>query len=144
MSGSLDPNFKRGPPKGYIQAIEHRLKLVETVLGAIVASDDSSAKKVVTNLNKDHLAYDVLDRVHNGPYGAPAAEEAANESPTSSISTRVRHTGPGTSRPAREPRTERELMSLTQGQHLYSLFRIVFLIAPRKMNTTSPRTGRTF
>ena len=114
----LDPNFKRGPPKGYIQAIEHRLKLVETILGSIVASGDDKAQAIVENLRKDHLASSVLDRVHNGPYGllaAKAAEEAASESPTSTFSSSVRTLGRANLRPNREPRTERELMSLDQG-----------------------------
>ena len=113
-----DPNFKRGPPKGYIQAIEHRLKLVETILGSIIASSDGRAQAIVENLRKDHLAANVLDRVHNGPYGllaVRAAEEAASESPSSAFSSSVRTLGRGNSRPTREPRTERELMSLDQG-----------------------------
>ena len=65
----------------------------------------------------------MLDRVHNGPYGLPAvraAEEAASESPTSVFSSSVRTLSRGNPRPTREPRTERELMSLDQG--ILSLF----------------------
>ncbi|KAI0068074.1 hypothetical protein BV25DRAFT_1875230 [Artomyces pyxidatus] len=65
----LGPSFKRGPPKGYIHAIEQRWHQVESVLGAILSSPDPQVQKLIVNLRKDDLARDVLTRVDAGPFG---------------------------------------------------------------------------
>ncbi|KAJ3556519.1 hypothetical protein NM688_g1984 [Phlebia brevispora] len=60
-------SFKRGPPKGYIHAIEQRWHQVECLLGTIMASP--RANSIMTDLRQDPFAREVLDRVDTGPYG---------------------------------------------------------------------------
>lgn len=60
------PSFKRGPPKGYIQAIERRWHQVESILGVIMAAPQ--AKEVISSLRRDPMAREILDRVNTGPY----------------------------------------------------------------------------
>ena len=62
------PSFKRGPPKGYIHAIEQRWHQVESVLGAILTSTDPDVQALINNLRKDDLARDILGRVDCGPF----------------------------------------------------------------------------
>jgi hypothetical protein len=62
------PSFKRGPPKGYIHAIEQRWHQVESVLGAILSSKDPHVQALINNLRKDKLARDILSRVDSGPF----------------------------------------------------------------------------
>lgn len=66
---SIGPSFKRGPPRGYIQALEQRLKQVEAVLGTIAGTPDARAQSIVHDLKQDRLARAILDRVDNGPPG---------------------------------------------------------------------------
>ncbi|KAI8994086.1 fungal-specific transcription factor domain-containing protein [Trametes punicea] len=63
------PSFRRGPPKGYIQALEHRLHQVESVLAAIMSSTDIRSRSVIDELSKDELASHILDTVDAGPFG---------------------------------------------------------------------------
>ncbi|KAF7793390.1 hypothetical protein EIP86_004502 [Pleurotus ostreatoroseus] len=58
--------FKRGPPKGYIHAIEQRWHQVECILGTIMATQRASG--IIADLRQDPFARDVLDRVDTGPY----------------------------------------------------------------------------
>lgn len=62
------PSYKRGPPKGYIHAIEQRWHQVESLLGAILQCPDPRVKSVVADLKQDDLAREILDRVDMGPY----------------------------------------------------------------------------
>ena len=118
----VGPNFKRGPPKGYIQALEHRLQLVETVLSAVIASEESNAKSIVNSLGKDPIARNVMEFVHYGPFGPtnasltngddqtfdPSLGSPASRQPGNRLHSRV-------GRGNRESRIERELMSQNQG-----------------------------
>lgn len=61
------PSFKRGPPKGYIHAIEQRWHQVECILGSLMAIPQ--AQNVVSQLRADSFANSILDRVDSGPYG---------------------------------------------------------------------------
>ncbi|OBZ67197.1 Nitrogen assimilation transcription factor nit-4 [Grifola frondosa] len=63
------PSFRRGPPKGYIKALENRLHQVESVLAAIMSSQDIRSMGVVSDLRRDELARNILDRVDSGPFG---------------------------------------------------------------------------
>ncbi len=62
------PSFKRGPPKGYIHAIEQRWHQVESILGAILSSKDPHVNALINNLRRDNLARDILSRVDLGPF----------------------------------------------------------------------------
>ncbi|KAI0768274.1 hypothetical protein BD413DRAFT_133823 [Trametes elegans] len=46
----LGPSRKRGPPKGYIDAIEARLHQTEALIGILLSSKDSRAKSVLEDL----------------------------------------------------------------------------------------------
>ncbi|TFY70003.1 hypothetical protein EVJ58_g92 [Rhodofomes roseus] len=61
------PSFKRGPPKGYIHAIEQRWHQVECILGSIMAAPQ--AEGIMSELLGDPMARTILDRVEAGPYG---------------------------------------------------------------------------
>ncbi|KAL4245758.1 hypothetical protein ABKN59_001673 [Abortiporus biennis] len=65
----VGPSHKRGPPKGYILAMERRLAQVEGLLGAIITSGDCRARSLVRALSKDRMAESVMNRVRNGPFG---------------------------------------------------------------------------
>lgn len=83
----LGPSRKRGPPKGYIDAIEARLHQTEALLGILLAleadcpdrTDDTDTQEAVEKsgtltsvlaaLRKDTLAKDILNRVDLSPYG---------------------------------------------------------------------------
>ncbi|KAF9224716.1 hypothetical protein BS17DRAFT_45386 [Gyrodon lividus] len=90
----LGPSRKRGPPKGYIDAIEARLHQTEALLGVLlaveaerakgIAHEDGSGKRgphlealdkqgglegVLAVLRKDSLAREILKRVDSSPYG---------------------------------------------------------------------------
>ncbi|OCH89005.1 hypothetical protein OBBRIDRAFT_794671 [Obba rivulosa] len=64
-----DPTFRRGPPKGYIKALEHRLHQMESMLAAIMSCEDGRATSIISDLRKDQLANDILKRVDSGPFG---------------------------------------------------------------------------
>ena len=65
---SSGPSYKRGPPKGYIHAIEQRWHQVESLLGAIIQCSDPQVQGLVSALSQDDLAREILRRVDNGPY----------------------------------------------------------------------------
>ena len=65
---ALAPSFRRGPPKGYIQALEHRLHQVESVLAAIMSCQDARIQAIVDELSQDELAAYVLETVDTGPF----------------------------------------------------------------------------
>ncbi|KAI0634003.1 fungal-specific transcription factor domain-containing protein [Trametes polyzona] len=65
----LGPSRKRGPPKGYIDAIEARLHQTEALIGILLSSKDSRAKSVLDDLAEDPLAKEIINRVDNSPYG---------------------------------------------------------------------------
>ncbi|TDL19912.1 hypothetical protein BD410DRAFT_393356 [Rickenella mellea] len=65
----LGPSFKRGPPKGYIHALERRLHEVEAVLGTLIGSSDPRARSLIADLSKDPLAKNIVQRVVVGPFG---------------------------------------------------------------------------
>jgi hypothetical protein len=47
---SLGPSRKRGPPKGYIDAMEARLHQAEAIIGAFMMSGDARAKGVLADI----------------------------------------------------------------------------------------------
>jgi hypothetical protein len=65
------PSYKRGPPKGYIHAIEQRWHQVESLLGAILQCPDARVQTFVNDLKQDDLAREIIDRVDMGPYVRP-------------------------------------------------------------------------
>lgn len=64
----IGPSYKRGPPKGYIHAIEQRWHQVESLLGAILQCPDPRVKEIVAEMRQDDLAREILGRVDMGPY----------------------------------------------------------------------------
>ena len=65
---ALAPSFRRGPPKGYIQTLEHRLHQVESVLAAIMSSQEPRSQSIVDELSQDELAAYILESVDAGPF----------------------------------------------------------------------------
>jgi len=81
----IGPSFKRGPPKGYIHALERRLHEVEALLGTIICSSDPRARSLISELSKDPLAENIVHRVKVGPFGPVGAfneTTARKEKPT--------------------------------------------------------------
>lgn len=64
----VGPSYKRGPPKGYIHAIEQRWHQVEALIGAILQCPDERVRSIVVDLKQDDLAREILARVDSGPY----------------------------------------------------------------------------
>lgn len=48
----LGPSRKRGPPKGYIDAIEARLHQTEALLGIMIAASDDRAQTLLRDIAK--------------------------------------------------------------------------------------------
>ncbi|KAK0469332.1 fungal-specific transcription factor domain-containing protein [Desarmillaria tabescens] len=65
----LGPSRKRGPPKGYIDAIEARLHQTEALLGIMISSADPRAQTLLQDIAQDSLAREIINRVDNSPYG---------------------------------------------------------------------------
>ena len=65
---ALAPSFRRGPPKGYIQTLEHRLHQVESLLAAIMSSQEPRSQSIVEELSQDELAAYILESVDAGPF----------------------------------------------------------------------------
>lgn len=63
------PSHKRGPPKGYIHAIERRLHQAEALLGAIIGCQDHRARSLLETLSRDPVAQQIIRRVEHGPFG---------------------------------------------------------------------------
>lgn len=65
----VGPSYKRGPPKGYIHAIEQRMQHYEALLGVIMSTSDSRAQGLLSDLRQDELARGILNRVDAGRFG---------------------------------------------------------------------------
>ncbi|KAG2347057.1 hypothetical protein BDR05DRAFT_877298 [Suillus weaverae] len=65
----LGPSRKRGPPKGYIDAIEARLHQTEALLGVLLAVEAERLEDVLHTLRQDTLAREILNRVDSSSYG---------------------------------------------------------------------------
>jgi hypothetical protein len=72
----IGPSYKRGPPKGYIHAIERRWQQVESLLGALLACPETKVQSIVSELRQDGLAREILNRVETGPFVCPFENKA--------------------------------------------------------------------
>ncbi|KAK0481545.1 fungal-specific transcription factor domain-containing protein [Armillaria novae-zelandiae] len=117
----LGPSYKRGPPKGYIHAIEQRWHQVESLLGALMQCNDPRVQSIVTDLRQDDLAREILGRVDSGPYGPSGRRNqrsgATKEDFFASV-LRSNETSPARdpSRSRRQSRVSREKVSSAQGK----------------------------
>ncbi|KAG6888363.1 hypothetical protein C0995_008950 [Termitomyces sp. Mi166 len=80
----LGPSRKRGPPKGYIDAIEARLHQTEALLGIIISSNDVRAQSLLRDIGKDPLAKEIINRVDNSSYGVKGRKRDGDLKPRSS------------------------------------------------------------
>ncbi|EPQ51953.1 hypothetical protein GLOTRDRAFT_65551 [Gloeophyllum trabeum ATCC 11539] len=85
----LGPSRKRGPPKGYIDAIEARLHQTEALVGILLSSTDSRARTLLDDLSSDPLAKEIINRVDNSPYGTKGRRRGAD--PAAGGANRTRH-----------------------------------------------------
>ncbi|KAK7007048.1 Zn(2)-C6 fungal-type domain-containing protein [Favolaschia claudopus] len=117
----LGPSYKRGPPKGYIHAIESRWHQVEALLGALLQCPDSRVQSI---LRTDELARDILGRVDAGPYGPSGRLDqpggATKEDFFASILRSNASPQSDTSRSRRQSRVSREKVSSIQGSRVSS------------------------
>ncbi|KAG5636297.1 hypothetical protein H0H81_008496 [Sphagnurus paluster] len=81
---SKGPSRKRGPPKGYIDAIEARLHQTEALLGIMLSSNDSRAQSLLRDIAKDPLAKEIINRVDNSPYGVKGRKRDGDTKPRAS------------------------------------------------------------
>jgi len=65
---SAGPSYKRGPPKGYINAIEQRMQQFEALIGVILQTSDPRALGLISDLKQDELARSILNRVDIGRF----------------------------------------------------------------------------
>ncbi|QRV98551.1 Fungal specific transcription factor domain [Ceratobasidium sp. AG-Ba] len=77
----LGPSRKRGPPKGYIDAIEARLHQLEALLGTVIASPDPRAQSLVADLITDPLARHIIARVDESPFGSRGRDQDGTRDP---------------------------------------------------------------
>lgn len=119
----LGPSYKRGPPKGYIHAIEQRWHQVESLLGAILQCPDPRVKSIVSDLKQDDLAREILDRVDMGPYG-PSGKRMQSVGSTredffaSVLKSNEMSNSRDPSRALRQSRVSREIVSSSQDHGL--------------------------
>nr|VWO96875.1 Fungal_trans domain-containing protein [Ganoderma boninense] len=104
------PSFRRGPPKGYIQALEHRLHQVESVLAAIMSSADPRAQSIIEELGQDELAGYILETVDAGPFGKTGREKRSIDTTKDNFFSSIVTEQPKTAshRSRRESRATRE------------------------------------
>ncbi|KAF8529783.1 hypothetical protein BU17DRAFT_79912 [Hysterangium stoloniferum] len=60
---------KRGPPKGYLSALEQRLNNAEALLGAIICSTDARARSLISDVSSDPLASSIISRIRDSEFG---------------------------------------------------------------------------
>ncbi|KAJ7492355.1 fungal-specific transcription factor domain-containing protein [Mycena latifolia] len=119
----LGPSYKRGPPKGYIHAIESRWHQVESLLGAILQCPDSRVQSIVSDLRTDELAREILGRVDAGPYGPSGRlDQPGGATKEDFFASILRSSGSAqgndTSRSRRQSRVSREKVSSIQDRGL--------------------------
>ncbi|KAF8308168.1 fungal-specific transcription factor domain-containing protein [Cantharellus anzutake] len=91
----------RGPPKGYIDAIETRLHQLEAILGTFISTSDPRAQGLIANLRQDGLASAVIDRVDSSPFGTKARISVAAQGSFSADKSKAqRAQGPRKAQPA--------------------------------------------
>ncbi|EAU83952.2 hypothetical protein CC1G_09834 [Coprinopsis cinerea okayama7 len=76
------PSRKRGPPKGYIDAIEARLHQTEALVGIMLATKDPRARSLLEDMAKDPLGREIINRVDNSPYGVKGRKRDGNPAGT--------------------------------------------------------------
>lgn len=110
----VGPSYKRGPPKGYISAIEQRLHQVEAILGAIINSKDTKSQETISALRTDDIAREIIDRVDRGPYGSPSRTASAGPADFSATIRQLNESREN--RAARDSRVSRENLSTSYRQ----------------------------
>lgn len=113
----LGPSYKRGPPKGYIHAIEQHWRQVESLLGAILQCQDTRVQEFVNDLKQDDLAREIIDRVDMGPYG-PAGRQTQPPGATKEDFFASNFNSNDNSRTRRQSRMSREIVSSNQNHGL--------------------------
>ncbi|KAG9222442.1 hypothetical protein CCMSSC00406_0002777 [Pleurotus cornucopiae] len=118
----LGPSYKRGPPKGYIHAIEQRWHQVECLIGALLQCNDPRVQSVIQDLRRDNLASAILDRVDTGPYGPSGRQHTTQKSTKEDFFATIMKSSQGSggdaSRTRRQSRVSREIVSSTQDHDL--------------------------
>ncbi|KAG1752093.1 fungal-specific transcription factor domain-containing protein [Suillus lakei] len=105
----LGPSRKRGPPKGYIDAIEARLHQTEALLGVLLAVEAEHGERhgeadkppsggataledVLYTLRQDTLAREILNRVDSSSYGVKG-RKGGNTKPRPNTATTTEGSG---------------------------------------------------
>ncbi|KAF8560118.1 hypothetical protein OG21DRAFT_1451878 [Imleria badia] len=120
----LGPSYKRGPPKGYIQAIEQRWHQVESLLGSLLACPDSRVQGLLADIRQDELAREILNRVDTGPFGPsgrPSRPAGATKEDIFACIFRSNETSRDAARSRRQSRISREIVSSSRDNTLLSM-----------------------
>ncbi|KAI0711060.1 hypothetical protein C8T65DRAFT_829551 [Cerioporus squamosus] len=140
-----DPSHKRGPPKGYILALERRLHQVEALLGTIIGSDDPRARGLVQDLTRDKLANHIIQKVNVGPFGPRGRQEhpfsTTKEDFLASISTEINDSASEQSGTGQD--SSGDLAFCSPGSDWQDKLRIL-LSACRAESSTSSGSGSSF
>ncbi|KAG9314135.1 hypothetical protein JVU11DRAFT_4920 [Chiua virens] len=120
----LGPSYKRGPPKGYIQAIEQRWHQVESLLGSLLACQDRRVQDLLADIRQDELARDILNRVDTGPFGPSgrlSQPAGATKEDFFACIFRSNETSRDTARSRRQSRISREIVSSSRDHALSTM-----------------------
>ncbi|KAG9036070.1 hypothetical protein FRB95_009858 [Tulasnella sp. JGI-2019a] len=78
----LGPSRKRGPPKGYIDALESKLHQLEALFGSILLSQDPRARSLIFDLSQSEFAREVIKLVDESAYGEKGRSKAQHPIPS--------------------------------------------------------------
>ncbi|KAF8445677.1 fungal-specific transcription factor domain-containing protein [Boletus edulis BED1] len=122
--GTIGPSYKRGPPKGYIQAIEQRWHQVESLLGSLLACPDSRVQSLLADIRQDELAGEILNRVETGPFGPSgrlSQPASATKEDIFACIFRSNQSSRDAARSRRQSRISREIVSSSRDNALSSM-----------------------
>ncbi|KZT29828.1 hypothetical protein NEOLEDRAFT_479136 [Neolentinus lepideus HHB14362 ss-1] len=77
------PVYKRGPPRGYIAALEQMSYRTESILAAILRSPHPAAGTLVALMEQDDFARETLLNIANSPMGTSPGSATILNSPVS-------------------------------------------------------------
>ncbi|KAI9570337.1 fungal-specific transcription factor domain-containing protein [Boletus coccyginus] len=120
----LGPSYKRGPPKGYIHAIEQRWQQVESLLGSLLACPDRRVQDLLADIRQDELAREILNRVDTGPFGPLgrlSQPAGATKEDFFACIFRSNETSHDAARSRRQSRVSREIVSSSRDNVLSSM-----------------------
>ncbi|KAI9493991.1 fungal-specific transcription factor domain-containing protein [Zychaea mexicana] len=110
-----ETNKKRGPPKGYIEAIEGRLQRLEALLSSVVQEDDPRSQAIMAELNAPlHTPYGELVRPRLLGRGFNEPEQPSVSGPSTPSSTASSPIAPRHQQPSQHQQQQRTQQALNE------------------------------